>query len=102
MVSLLPTAAEVDLGIDVSPITEELAEQFSLDQTTGILVVRVVQGSAAYAEGLRKGDIIQEVNRVEVPTMREFRRLLEQVQPSETILLRILRESKAFFVVLKP
>ena len=102
VVSLLPTAAEVDLGIDVSPITEELAEQFSLDQTTGILVVRVVQGSAAYAEGLRKGDIIQEVNRVEVPTMREFRRLLEQVQPSETILLRILRESKAFFVVLKP
>ena len=102
VVSLPPTAAEVDLGIDVSPITEELAEQFSLDQTTGILVVRVVQGSAAYAEGLRKGDIIQEVNRVEVPTMREFRRLLEQVQPSETILLRILRESKAFFVVLKP
>ena len=100
--SLPPTAAEVDLGIDVSPVTEELAEQFSLDQTTGILVVRVVQGSVAYAEGLRKGDVIQEVNRTEVPTMREFREILEAIQPGETILLRILRESKAFFVVLKP
>lgn len=100
--SLPPTAAEVDLGIDVSPITEELAKQFSLDQTTGILVVQVVQGSVAYAEGLRKGDIIQEVNRASVSTMREFRRILKEVQPGETILLRILRESKAFFVVLKP
>lgn len=100
--SLPPTAAEVDLGIDVSPITEDLAEQFSLEQTTGILVVRVVQGGVAYAEGLRKGDIIQEVNRAEVPTMRDFRELLKAIQPGETILLRILRESKAFFVVLKP
>lgn len=100
--SLPPTAAEVDLGIDVSPITEELVEQFSLDQTTGILVVRVVQGGVANAEGLRKGDIIQEVNRTQVPTMREFREILEAIQPGETILLRILRESKAFFVVLKP
>ncbi len=97
-----PTAAEVDLGIDVSPITEELAKQFALEQTTGILVVRVVQRSLAYAEGLRKGDVIQEVNRTEVPTMRDFRKVLEVVQPGETILLRILRESKAFFVVLKP
>ena len=36
--------------------------------------------------------------------MREFRRfILKEVQPGETMpLLRILRESKAFFVVLKP
>ena len=100
--SLPPTAAEVDLGIDVSPITEELAKKFSLEQMTGILVVQVVQGSVAYAEGLRKGDIIREVNRVEVPTMRKFRDILEAIHPGETILLRILRESKAFFVVLKP
>ena len=100
--SLPQTTAEVDLGIDVSPITEDLAEQFSLEQKTGILVVQVVQGSVAYAEGLRKGDIIQEVNRAAVSTMREFRRILKEVQAGERILLRILRESKAFFVVLKP
>ncbi len=97
-----PTVVEVDLGIDVSPMTEELAQQFSLEQTTGILVVRVVQGTTAYAEGLRKGDVIQEVNRTAVPTMKKFKEILEAVRPGETILLRILRESKAFFVVLKP
>lgn len=97
-----PTPAEIDLGIDVSPITEELGKKFSIEQTTGILVLHVAQGSIAYTEGLRKGDVIQEVNRAEVPTMKEFRQILKAIQPSETILLRILRESRAFFVVLKP
>ena len=46
--------------------------------------------------------MIQEVNRADVPTMKEFRQALESVTPGETILLRILRESQAFFVVLKP
>lgn len=100
--ALPPTAAEIDLGIDVSPLTDELVRQFSLERATGILIVRVAQGSLAFSEGLRKGDVIQEVNRVEVPTMKEFRRALESVTPGETVLLRILRESKAFFVVLKP
>lgn len=97
-----PTAAEIGLGIDVAPLTEELARQFSLERATGILVVRVAQGSLAFSEGVRKGDVIQEVNRVDVPTMKEFRQALESVTPGDTILLRILRESQAFFVVLKP
>ena len=100
--ALPPTAAEIDLGIDVSPLTDELAQQFALERATGILIVRVAQGSLAFSEGLRKGDVIQEVNRVEVPTMKEFRQALESVTPGETVLLRILRESQAFFVVLKP
>lgn len=97
-----PTAAEIDLGIDVSPLTDELAQQFSLERATGILIVHVAHGSLAFSEGLRKGDVIQEVNRADVPTMKEFRRALESVTPGETVLLRILRESQAFFVVLKP
>ncbi len=97
-----PTAAEIDLGIDVSPVTEALVQQFALKQDTGILVVHVVPGGIASSEGLRKGDVIQEVNRVAVPTMREFRQTLEAIRPGETILLRILREARTFFVVLRP
>ncbi len=103
VVASLPfTATEIDLGIDVTPVTEDLARQFSLEQDTGILVVDVARTGVAYAEGIRKGDVIQEVNRAAVPTIRDFRRTLEAINPGETILLRILRESKTFFVVLQP
>ncbi len=96
------TAAESDLGMDVSPITEALVRQFALQRDMGILVVRVTRGSAAYAEGVRKGDVIQEVNRTAVPTIRDFRRTLDAINPGETILLRLLRKSRMFFVVLRP
>ncbi len=96
------TATEIDLGIDVSSITDDLARQFSLEQHTGILVVDVVRGSVASAEGVRKGDVIQEVNRVATPTIREFRRMLEASNPGEPLLLRILRKARTFFVVLRP
>ncbi len=95
------TAAEIDLGLDVSPITEEWVRQFALTQDTGILVVHVDKEGVAYAEGIRKGDVVQEVNRVSVSTIREFRQTLESINPGETILLRIVRGAKPFFVVLQ-
>jgi len=100
--SLPPMQNGIDLGIDVSPITDELADRYKIEDREGILVTKVGRQSIAYSEGLREGDVIKEVNRVEVPTLSNFRDALEDIRPGETILLRILRESRAFFVVLKP
>ena len=100
--SLPPIQNGLDLGIDVSPITDDLATQYKLKDQEGILVSKVGRQSIAYSEGLREGDVIKEVNRVKVSTLSEFRTALEEIRPGETILLRILRESRAFFVVLKP
>ena len=100
--SLPPMQNGIDLGIDVSPITDELADRYKIEDREGILVTKVGRQSIAYSEGLREGDVIKEVNRVEVPTLSNFRDALEVIRPGETILLRILRESRAFFVVLKP
>ena len=100
--SLPPIQNGLDLGIDVSPITDDLATRYKLEDQEGILVSKVGRQSIAYSEGLREGDVIKEVNRVKVPTLAEFRSALEDIRPGETILLRILRESRAFFVVLKP
>jgi len=100
--SLPPMQNGIDLGIDVSPITDELADRYNIEDREGILVTKVGRQSIAYSEGLREGDVIKEVNRVEVPSLSNFRDALEDIRPGETILLRILRESRAFFVVLKP
>ena len=100
--SLVPSKTQVDLGIDVSPITDQLAKKFKIQEKEGILVTGVARGSLAYSEGLRKGDIINEINRNAVPTIQEFSQAMDKVQPGETILLRILRDSSPFFVVLRP
>jgi serine protease Do len=99
--SLPPARTEVKLGIDVQDLTAELAEKFKLKDTKGVLISKVDRGSIAHVEGLREGDLIKEVNRTEVASVGEFTTAVSRAKRGETLLLRVLRESRAFYVVLK-
>ncbi len=92
---------EVSLGIDVQVLTAELADKFELKERTGLLVARVERGGLAHAEGLKEGDLIKEINRKGIQSVSQFSKALEQVSPGETMLLRVVRKERAFFVVLK-
>jgi serine protease Do len=102
LTSIQPTRAEVKLGLDVQDLTPELAEKFKLKDTRGVLVTKVDRGSVAMVEGLREGDLIKEVNRSEVTSSSEFSTAVSKAKRGETVLLRVLRENRAFYVVLKP
>lgn len=97
-----PSRSEVRLGLDVQDLTAELADRFKLKDSTGVLITKVERGSIAEAEGLREGDLIKEVNRAEVTSVSAFTAAVSKARPGETILLRVLRETRAFYVVLKP
>ncbi len=96
-----PSRAEAKLGIDVQDLSAELAEKFKLKDTKGVLIAKVEQGSLAQVEGLREGDLIKEVNRGEVASVSEFSAAVSRVKRGETLLLRVVRENRAFYVVLK-
>jgi serine protease Do len=93
---------EIILGLDVQDLTPSLADTFKLQETRGVLIAKVAPNSLAQAEGLHEGDLIKEVNRVAVGSVGEFNSEISKVRPGETVLLRVLRETRAFYVVLKP
>jgi serine protease Do len=99
--SLPQNRTEVRLGIDIQDLTAGLADKFKLRETRGVLITKVDAGSLAHAEGLREGDLIKEVNRVEVGTVGEFSSATAKVRRGDTVLLRVMRENRAFYVVLK-
>jgi serine protease Do len=99
--SIPQSRTEIKLGLDVQDLTAALAEKFKLRETRGILITKVDPGSLAQSEGLREGDLIKEVNRVDVGSVGEFTSAISKVRKGETVLLRVLRESRAFYVVLK-
>lgn len=101
LASLPATKTELRLGMDVQELTAELAEKFKLKETKGVLIAKVESNSLAQGEGLREGDLIKEVNRAEVASVAEFSAAVAKVRRGETILLRIQRENRAFYVVLK-
>ena len=92
---------DIKLGLEVQEVTAALAEKFKLRESKGVLIAKVEPNSRAQAEGLREGDLIKEVNRLEVSSVAEFMSAIARSRRGDTLLLRMLRESRAFYVVLK-
>ncbi|MEX0829089.1 MAG: Do family serine endopeptidase [Nitrospirales bacterium] len=101
LASLPYQKSEVKLGLDVQALTAALAEEFELKESKGVLVSKVERGGLAHSEGIQEGDFITEVNRQPVRNVAQFSEVLEKVKPGQTVLLRIIRKARAFFIVLK-
>jgi serine protease Do len=87
-------------GLSVENLTPQIARQLGLQSTTGGVVVTGVQdGSRADDAGLRRGDVIQQVNRQPVNNVAEFGRAMKQAGDKSTLLL-INRNGHASFVAL--
>jgi serine protease Do len=65
-----------------------------LTTTEGLLVTEVKQYSQADRAQLAPGDIILEVNRFKVTSVREFQDILKKTPSGEEIILLVRRESE--------
>jgi serine protease Do len=88
------------LGMEVREINPELAKNYGLARTSGIIVVEVESGSPAAEAGLSPGDIIIEVDRKPVSNLETFKRLLAEFKEGDTILFLIDRGGMTIFVTL--
>jgi serine protease Do len=66
-------------GVEVANLTPETAQQLNLPPTTtGVVVTEVNPSSPMADSGLRKGDVIQEVNHQPVKNVSEFENALRK------------------------
>jgi serine protease Do len=90
-----------EMGMDLQSLTAELAQELGV-AGEGVVVTEVEPGSAAQIKGIRKGDVIREVNRRPVSRVEEINTALADKAPGDKVLLRITREDSARYVVLTP
>ncbi|MEC7640624.1 MAG: DegQ family serine endoprotease [Nitrospinota bacterium] len=88
------------MGLQVQDITPELAQSLNLEQKYGVLVTNVTPGEPAGEAGLRRGDVISEVDRKTVHDAQEFNRFISHAK-QKTVLLLILRGGSSLFVAVK-
>jgi len=80
------------LGINIQPLTPELAREFNLpDESSGVLVGEVSPGSPAAKAGLQDGDVVLDFNGKKVADPRNLQLLVSQTAPGSKITLRLLR-----------
>jgi serine protease Do len=90
------------LGFEVRPLTRELARELNRRSTEGVLVTSVEDGAAAEEAGIRRGDVIVEVNRQPVKTVADFERATRDLKKGERLTLRLERGDVALYVALVP
>ncbi len=96
-----PTGVLSDL--DVRELNEELAARYGLKSTErGVVVVRVKAGSTAEEMGVREGDMILEVNRKAVGSLKAYERAASSLPKDQPVLLLLKRKGQSIFLTLKP
>ncbi len=69
---------------------------------TGVLVTEVEMDSPAERAGVRKGDVIREINRKPVRHVRDFERLTKELTAKSPVLLLIARGNATIFLSISP
>jgi serine protease Do len=90
-------------GLTVQPLTPEIANNLGVSaDTKGVLVADVEQGSVAEDAGLRRGDVIAEVNRQPVSDVDAYKKALKDAGAGKSVLLLVRRGDNTVFLALKP
>jgi Do/DeqQ family serine protease len=80
------------LGVIVTSVTPDLAEQFNYKGTTGALVQDVEKGQPADQAGVRPGDIITEFQGQRIQESSQLRNLASQTAPDTSVKFKIWRD----------
>lgn len=88
-------------GMKLHELSPELKEQYRLNTDQGVAVVGVEPGSAAAEAGIRKGDIIIEVNREAVDSIKDVKEGISQAEDKSHLLLLVQRQDGKFYVPLE-
>ncbi len=96
------SAVEGLAGLSVIDLTKEIARQLGLHkEEKGVVVTRVEPGSGSEEAGIRKGDVIEEMDRKKVTGADDYNKIVAGIRPGDTVLLFINRGGKKFYVTVR-
>ncbi|HUE10664.1 MAG TPA: Do family serine endopeptidase [Steroidobacteraceae bacterium] len=82
------------LGVNIYPVTPDVAKEFGLSESSGALVASVTAGSAAERAGIKIGDIITSINGVVMKDPGELRNTIGMLRVGDKVDIGLLRDGK--------
>jgi serine protease Do len=82
------------LGVQIQPVTAEIADSLGLKKAGGAMVDEPQSGSPAAKAGIEAGDVITAVNGTQVKDARDLARTIGTMAPDTSIKLDIVRKGE--------
>jgi serine protease Do len=95
----LPATGE-ELGMSVDTITPQMAKELKLKDQKGVIVTNITPGGPADEAGIQPGDVIKEVNRIQISNLKDYEASLKKSGKNRPLLFLIKRGSQTFFVTI--
>ena len=89
------------LGLQVQDITAELAQSLQLEDTDGVLVSDVTPDGSAGESGIRRGDVIAEMNRTPINNTQDYQRLMASANKGASFLFLVKRGGTTIYIAVK-
>jgi serine protease Do len=89
-----------DLGIEVASLTKETARRLGIQEDEkGVLVTEVEPGGKGDRAGIRTADVIKEINRKRVGSLKEYEKLLGRFDKGDEFSLLIKRPNLGYLAI---
>jgi serine protease Do len=88
------------IGVQIQPVTPEIADSLGLKQATGALVAEPQPNGPAVKAGIQSGDVIISVNGAPVHDARELAKRISAMAPGTSITLDVIHNAQQKTVTL--
>jgi serine protease DegS len=82
------------LGIEIQPLTPELAESFGMEGRPGIIVAGLYRNGPGFMAGLQPGDVILSIDDEPASNGRRSMNQVARKKPGDNVKIQILRAGK--------
>ena len=89
------------VGVQIQPVSDEVAEALNLKDAQGALIAQVQPGTPGEKAGLKAGDVVTAIDGQNIKDSREMSREIARKKPGITVNLSVLRDGKPITVGVK-
>lgn len=98
------------IGVQMTTLTPEIAKQnntdpnsaFEVPEINGVIVVRVLPNTPAAIAGIRRGDVITQINGQSIKTAEELQTIVENSRIGQSLKVQVQRGNQTQQLAIKP